>query len=184
MSQQVLHGNPCQGCHHVYRIENHRTMRVGCTEGWDVSNRGGDVSRGLPSRHVHGSYMVYGFGTKWVNSSQRRNWNGGWGARENCLSGNSQETFLQCIMGIPQLRKRLTNFRPRLDCSLLSRSTTRDPAPRQRRCSSTGLFETLIPTAPARRTTPWLSKLLSWEAVHAPEKGKNEYCMCITSSLA
>lgn len=108
------------------------------------------------------SHMVYRFRTKKENSSQRRDWNGRWGAREDSLSRNSQETFRQCIIGIPQLRKRLTNFRPRLDCSLLNRSTTRDPAPRQRKCSSTGLFVTLIPTAPARRTTPWLPKLLSW----------------------
>lgn len=51
-----------------------------------------------------------------------------------CMRGpHSHVTFLQCRTGIPPLRKRLTNFTPRFDCCLLSRSTTSDPAPRHRR---------------------------------------------------
>lgn len=72
---------------------------------------------------------------------------------------HSHVTFLQCRIGIPPLLSRLMNLTPRLDCCLLSRSTTSVPVPKRRRWPSTGFLATLMPTAPPSRTTPRLPKL-------------------------
>ena len=73
---------------------------------------------------------------------------------------NSHVTFLQCRRGMPPVRRRSMNLTPCLDCFFVSRSTTRHPAAKHCNWPFTGLLATLIPTAPLRRTTPRLLRLL------------------------